>query len=509
MHDVLRTPELRGLIFSDVEEKKVLSSLARTCKDFLEPALGRLWHSVSLREFVLSLPEWKRPCDFEEKVTRDDITAEDVARMLFYGKFVRSLDLCDIDEWLCRDAVRALVRALSGQHVVPNIRTLLYDGSLGCNAIPAFISPSVNDITAVLSSEYLRPDTVQVAVRHFVEGTEELEQLDLEFRWDHNLNSLLQPLLTHWTTLSSLSVDLSHCDTATVLAIGALPRLEELAMTMRHASKPLPNLRDIVSIPENRTLKQLDLSILWDERDLRAYMGMGTDIIADLLAILRPTAVTTLGVNGRFGPDQLHHHCQSIGAYLSPPRLRSIALRTFLLSSMASIEDIRPLMGCHGLESLTLSDIGFHPTAGDIELMGKAWPNLRCLQLDEPRNRDSRDFTLSDLLVFAQNFPRLDELHLFLSASGIQAFDVASLPAVREHKSLRKLLVGNARIDEQAEVIAAFLAHFFPNLQPEGLRYGFYERMRPSQVPKGWSAMRELMQTLLDARRTEIHGKSG
>ena len=71
MHAALQILELLELIFSHISEENSLNALARTCRAFLEPALGRLWERiVTLEPFILLLSESKRQRDSDVSVTQ-------------------------------------------------------------------------------------------------------------------------------------------------------------------------------------------------------------------------------------------------------------------------------------------------------------------------------------------------------------------------------------------------------------------------------------------------------
>ena len=121
------------------------------------------------------------------------------------------------------------MRALPGHTILPFLRTLHYDSSSGYRSLPIFISHSVREITILLCEDYPDEAGLDSLVYHFIDGTEQLDWLDLTFSFSRNRNSQLYPLLSHWADMGSLKIELSHLDSATALVIGSLPNIGKSA----------------------------------------------------------------------------------------------------------------------------------------------------------------------------------------------------------------------------------------------------------------------------------------
>ncbi|KAL1716799.1 hypothetical protein EV715DRAFT_204441 [Schizophyllum commune] len=202
MHAALQIPELLELIFSHISEKKLLNALARTCRAFLEPALGRLWgRIVTLEPFILLLSESKRHRDSETWITTlDDLASPDVARMRFYAPFVRDLDLRNSDSSFEIDgpSVAKVSRALSlardsasrssgdssalcspddkstdprqhQQFIFPNLRAFTLVAGYA-DALPALLAPSVTELDLILHYRSMGVEELQRTMGILLDG---------------------------------------------------------------------------------------------------------------------------------------------------------------------------------------------------------------------------------------------------------------------------------------------------------------------------------------------------
>ncbi|KAL1685080.1 hypothetical protein GGG16DRAFT_26435, partial [Schizophyllum commune] len=273
MHVALQIPELLELIFSHISEKKSLNALARTCRAFLESALGRLWERiVTLEPFILLLSESKRHRDSEEWGL--SITSPDVARMRLYAPFVRDLDLRNSESSFEIDgpSVAKVARALSlardsaprssgdnfglrspddkstdprqhQQFIFPNLRTFALVAGYA-DALPALLAPSVTELDLILHYRNMGVEELQRTMGILLDGAPSgrgcfppsVRKLHVVLDYPENQNHLFRELLARCKdgtssrlsdtisprlgdTIQSLVIDFSHLDTATLHAI--------------------------------------------------------------------------------------------------------------------------------------------------------------------------------------------------------------------------------------------------------------------------------------------------
>ena len=130
-------------------------------------------------------------------------------------------------------------------------------------------------------------------------------------------------------------------------------------------------------------------------------------------------------------------------------------------------EHLEPLFRLKSLTHLRLHlCCTFHFNDADLERVGRAWPNIRVLELGPNRTQKDTQATLSALVPFAQHCPELHTLGFTLDT------DLSRLPAdLREsrtsvgsvQRALQVLKVGRAGITD-AEAVSKFLIDLFPRL---------------------------------------------
>ncbi|KAL1731638.1 hypothetical protein EV714DRAFT_271439 [Schizophyllum commune] len=257
MHAALQIPELLELIFSHIADEKLLNALARTCRAFLEPALGRLWgRIVTLEPFILLLSESKRHRDSETWITTvDDLASPDVARMRFYAPFVRDLDLRNCDSSFEIDGP-----SVAKQFIFPNLRAFTLVAGYA-DALPALLAPSVTELDLILHYRSMEVEELQRTMGILLHGAPSgrgcfppsVKKLHVVLDYPENQNHLFRALLARrrdgdpsrlsdttssrlgdatsprlGDTIQSLVIDFAHLDTATLRAIATLPNLEHL-----------------------------------------------------------------------------------------------------------------------------------------------------------------------------------------------------------------------------------------------------------------------------------------
>ncbi|KAL1702699.1 hypothetical protein EV121DRAFT_293028 [Schizophyllum commune] len=424
MHAALQIPELIELIFSHISEKNSLNALARTCRAFLEPALGRLWERiVTLEPFILLHSESKRQRDSDTWLTTiDDLASPDVARMRFYAPFVRDLDLRNSDSSFEIDglSVANVARALSlsrdsasrssgdnfglcspddqssHQHrhqlIFPNLRTFTLVAGYA-DALPALLAPSVTELDLILHYRNMEAEELQRTMGILLDGVPSglgcfppsVKKLHVVLDYPENQNHLFRDILarhrdgtcSHLTdtisprlgdTIQSLVIDFAHLDTATLQAIATLPSLEHLEVYngYRAHSFELDDALD-TSPPQSQIatrLKSLSVDIL-TPGVLAPYIS-GT-----VLRILQPPALTHFTMERILSPEHLRQACADIACSSAAQTLTHLALTGDWTVTTVSPRDLRALHTCHGLVDLELVWLDIRFGAGDIRRMGE------------------------------------------------------------------------------------------------------------------------------------------
>lgn len=127
--------------------------------------------------------------------------------------------------------------------------------------------------------------------------------------------------------------------------------------------------------------------------------------------------------------------------------------------------DIQPVLSLTNLVSFELRwDRPLQVTQENIEEIAVKWPSLKVLLLNcEPTvPAEPSSLTLHALLPFARHCPKIEELGLYISASGEEAdLPLPSSVDIRPFKSLKRLCMGLSRISDPGPV-ALFLSQVCP-----------------------------------------------
>ncbi|KAI5885873.1 uncharacterized protein SCHCODRAFT_02642694 [Schizophyllum commune H4-8] len=240
--------------------------------------------------------------------------------------------------------------------------------------------------------------------------------------------------------------------------------------------------------------------MVWDSRAGRA------------LAMLRPTSLISLNVEGVLKADDIRTFSAYMRRYCGIELLETFAVRSTLdlmhggrLISVRPLvlDDIQMLLSFTNLADVHIQFCDVRLRDADIDCIARAWPRLRrmCLYPSRMNLAERPVCTLNSLLSFAEHCPHLEELQVLVDATAIVVPDKASIPFPRAHDALRALNVMHSPIASGKQV-ASFLTRFFPFLDPERLlSYSGNERMEAR-----WTSVRLMIPVLLDARIVGIHG---
>ncbi|TRM70652.1 hypothetical protein BD626DRAFT_564262 [Schizophyllum amplum] len=524
MHVVLRTAELRDLIFYfvfetalDEKEKASAAALARTCRDFMEPALRVLWATHwSFDAFVQLLPE--------DKITRavmgakliGILTTDDLARVRYYGAFVREFILNYHDAGLSPHNLTQIMIALDGHALFPNLRSFGYchrgvgykDYFAPC--LPALISRTVTEVYFDLNRPF--PDenlALEMSILFSLKTKNKVSTLHLDVV--ENVPSNYAELLEGWTSLRHLRLYLCCSRVAPALvAVSALQGLRTLTLDANsEVALECPPMG-----PANDSLQQLVIRKHLDD-----------DFAADVIAILHPKALTSLHVDAKLAPEAIRLLAVRMSTCCAPHMLKYIILGNRdnppKEGDRVVLQDILPLLSFTGLVSVSIHVFDIRFDDADITRLAAAWPRLRTLSLCGA-SKMTPACTLASLLSLARGCPDLEELSLALDATEPpsdatntpQPADQPHAPARgRPPYRLRKLDVMRSPICSEPEHVASFLTRYFPFLRPLGVKAGLDEEKDEESVPWGeyqrqvrWRMVRRLMPTFLEARKTGIYG---
>ncbi|KAJ7751010.1 hypothetical protein B0H14DRAFT_2981682 [Mycena olivaceomarginata] len=453
MHRSLHILEIVTMISHEIDHK-TLSSFARACRMFRDPALDVLWmHQNTLMNLLRCMPEgiWDESDEEGDWTLHRPILPADWERPLFYACRVKSFHYDDrfrSPRFLTSpDFLESLRLCFSGPHIFPNIKKLswysyhestfphvrLFLGprleNLGLSVLQSTAHLSLLPVIAV---ECPLLTDVGVECSYELDGQGSVSTLVLGL---HRLELLFLPCL----------------DNAAVEHVARLPSLTSLTLENQSALVPFPEYFSSNDILFPR-LSSLNIT----ENDVNA--------VVPLLTLLTHAPIVELTIDIRISPRQrtlrnvtLH---TSLGKLTigrgwgrgsdTPPTSADIA--TYLIHSPQFL----PL-----LTFTNLTEVFLTPAVGfDLDDMAVA-DLAQAVYLNLPSR-----ITLAGLLPFAQHCPHLSHLKLPLDASAAPKWPQghkAGTTRVRQSR-LRGLDVLRSQI-ENPVLVAGFLSSVFPRLR--------------------------------------------
>ncbi|KAI5885254.1 uncharacterized protein SCHCODRAFT_02557448 [Schizophyllum commune H4-8] len=443
MHVVWRIPELRELILQNLEvgpkaRQKPLVPLSQTCRDLREPALCRLWTWVcSFDKILRLLPTSKLepvspPPAGTWTVMRHivgTISPADVSLIRYYGKFVRTFWFThplQNDPCILATDLRQIIDAMGGEPLFPNLSRLTYDGPMFDEFLPAVLVPSIEKIELALhpgNSEHWN-QTMELLARGAPHTSDlHLRLLSCTREESADLQKILVNRAPMFTRLQLLSLE--YLDSGTALSIALLPRVLDLSISVRYPpiSTEFARLQPAsLSLHSGSPIQILQAGVSNEYTGRRARTCFG----ADILALLRPRALRHVNVSEITGPAHMRHLCELLGRHCSDT-LETLTLRGFGPRDHARVRlsDVAPLLECANLESVVLSSVHFRPAEADLPRLGRAWPLLRHLAIED-RTHDGL-YPLRALATFATSLPSLRTLQVCLDATDARFLDSAVL----------------------------------------------------------------------------------
>ncbi|KAL1759687.1 hypothetical protein FB107DRAFT_204530 [Schizophyllum commune] len=488
MHAVLRTAELRALIFEELPRRS-LAALARSCKDLSLSALAVLWYELrNLQPVYRLLPESKRVIEGELEY----ITPRDVGRVRYYRDFVRRLTfpLLPAVGRLSPSALRQIIVALDEEFLFPHLRYLDYTGpSEYFSTFPALIPHSLTSLHLNIEGEWYLDDTGLSTATAMEVVT--LMMAKVRRRNISALSLRLPPempiwpvaeILTGWHGLRTLTV-MGQIDEKTLAAIHALPLLHSLTL-LCHPREFLPFCRTERKSCSLRTAK-IHVPTMTD-----AAAALALNSPPDIDPPLHLQTLTVWPEN----PENMEYLGKQLRNHCSVDDLQSFIVQWNELSSVpyavvVTMQDLRPLLDFVNLRHVRVDlNCRLDLSNGDLEAMAHAWPQIRTLHLEGTRLSTS-SCTLDGLLPFAHHCKNLEQLAVKLQSGAVV------LPTKKPdivHLGLRDIDFLDSPIKpEERPKAAAFLAMHFPSNM----------LIRSSYGERGWDDVMYIYPTFIEFAR--------
>lgn len=494
---VLEIPEILELIFSFVDERSNTAN-ALVCKKWFDQALNLVWRDVSdlSRLFKILSPltpedgKGGGPFSFEQQwvsysillltsghdhssqVFSHSLQASDWERFSRYARRVRSI------YFNCKDKKKNISPRVFDEigrtrltfNIFPNLRELAwitddYDRMRLCSL---FMHDSVSHFTISLPRNAITQ--VSSFFDEVVLRMPTLTHLDLRFASPaSSMEAELSSLIRGFPKLHRIILPLF---TITNKILEELSRLQSLG-TIQFEFMPTQGqgaLSDVVNFApkfqEGAFPALWDLSISAKLPDATKFLSSEfgptnlTSFYVHVLSTAEPSEVTDF-------LTAVANHCQRL-THLYVDLLISTTDETaeaIPTKERLTWNDIRPVLLLPKLVAFELRwDRPLSITLENIEELAVKWPSLEVLLLNcEPTDpSEPSALNLSALLPFAQHCPKLEELGLYITASGEDSdLPIPFTPDIKPFKSLKRLCMGLSRISDPGPV-ALFLSQICP-----------------------------------------------
>ncbi|KAG8970222.1 hypothetical protein FRC03_010412 [Tulasnella sp. 419] len=474
---VLGTPELMSYIIGLVDTRKDQVSAAQTCHLWSEHAFHWIWRELDslIPLFNLLAPLERREADswaaYNELYFPENMTFDKWPRLVFYGKYVRSIGFMISEEdeefEIIEPKVYRDIKAasLNLPAFLPNLQHCEWTfwDSTCRTAIDLMVSPSVTQLQ--LNMEVVEdPCEVSEILTSLHGRVPDLRMLSLSLEPSIGVEDVEQPLATLLSTV---------------------PRLEQLYIPhFFHSEKIVATLRSL------SRLEVLDCSGTAEYKSIRndrgCQLGFEDDSFRSLQLLSCNTSLKKASHQflSRFAPNNLSSIyikpklptlSSDLQDFLSAlvssnPNLIDVNLNLYSDSTVPPVEiefkDLQSLLQLP-LKQLAIShDKVLSYSAEDVVVMGCAWPNMQGLYLTEeplvsrfsPSHED-----LTMLSLFAEHFPQLEDLGVFLHIGDNLNMQRIPRPHCR-FRQLKELHVGTSPLPEAHQIdVAFYLASIMAN----------------------------------------------
>lgn len=384
-----------------------------------------------------------------------ELTSPDVARLLYYGQFVLVLSLGDNAPTIDAQSLSRIVTVMDRSAVFPRLRTMFWSmRGHHTEHLAALVPASLGELDIEMIE--FEPETLS----DIAHATPQLERLTLSLYSPHD-SAQLGCLWEVWKVVRDLHIMLVGWDATMLTAIRSLPRLASLTLGTVGGERP----RALVYPPDGAQNTTITKLRIWSIPEGTVYPP------ESLLEGLRPKVLSSLEVDCLNGRSAVVRFCNSVG------RVCDVALLTHIdlgehpsgPGDVGHMDDIRALFRFRCLETVKLT-ISVDLKDSDVEEMGDHWPRLRELwlpALENPR------LTMLALWNVARSFPSLEHLTITVNAADAEWHSALTPPP--RCSTLRTLDVGSSIAGTEPPLIAAQLAHLFPQLTAVAHDYGSEE----------------------------------
>lgn len=173
------------------------------------------------------------------------------------------------------------------------------------------------------------------------------------------------------------------------------------------------------------------------------------------------------------------------------------------------INTLRPLLAFRGLERVEINPvrcgIDLHDEA--VEEFGKAWRNLRVLDLGTHYGWGHKGISLKALVFLIDNCPRLRILNLVIDGTQVKQYSLDKPGGSQGicNETIASLIIGDSKIRKTVAQVAAFLSDILPNVEEISAwdSPDLVDRDEGRKYRKRWQEVSKLLGTFAMVREQE------
>ncbi|KAK7036162.1 hypothetical protein R3P38DRAFT_2698351 [Favolaschia claudopus] len=462
MHPCLSIPEILQHIFQDVDtdngfrrDLPSLAALARTCRDFNDPALDLLWRTQYGLENVLRC----MPPDLLQLTIRDEVRIlrplkrSDRERPLIY--------MCRIKNLIINGGPNATkifpLLLTSSETLFPRLITLHWNYAQDLLNIRFLLSPRLTELYLFLSSTHANLSFLP-SIPKLCPSLEKVT-VDIGIRLPgagHDLVSSTSEFVRQLWSIKHIDIE-----------IGDLPSLEHLSRLPELISLDVRSLPDILKSPAAcfplpfHTLEKLALRDCEIEATIYflSHCSLPTICRLDIPLDSSTTVADITRLHTALARSCSHDALTELDIDYSesnPPEQDEEAYMIPLCS-------LEPLFCFAKLTSVSItSHLGFALDDDSMKSVALAWPHLVFLEFEcgQYAEYNIPGLTLRSLSILAKHCAFLKTLQLTLDATSIPDLDSDAIPQL----ALRYLQVGKSFISAPTIYVAQYISSIFPKL---------------------------------------------
>ncbi|KAJ7150748.1 hypothetical protein C8R46DRAFT_1198276 [Mycena filopes] len=497
VHNTLSTPTRRR---NRNSPQSTLSRLARTCRDFTNPALDLLWEKQPTIFWLLKcLPAHTWVMLDGSFTIQTAMEPGEWDRVLAYATRIKSLDLDQTGRegdlqrhTLHKSVLESIGMTFPNECLLPNLQVL--NVTLNSGVAPylhLLLSPRLQEISFELCGPIWR-----LGVLHLVRmkcpflRVVSLSRADFLPSDETYVVSSFVAQLPHLRSVAveSLTPQAYH-------SLAGLPHLEHIEVRAMETA-PFPGMNPPSTATDFRALRSFNIDVSTVDCAINFMLRLASNTaLREVQISISPDPTTT---DSFALCSAVQSHCwstslTSIGIdfgteYLNTATQENAHSDLYMITP----QTLHPLLLCSRIQVVRLvSPLVFSLDDAFVAAMALAWPSIRRLSIDGRKSNPSDTIpTIMGLIPFSRHCPQLRSLQLDVDATNVRMDDPSRSPRVLQTALTYVDFLNSPITSGSASNVANFLCSVFPSLWMISVSETVKEWTQVSQLLPIYSAIR-------------------